>query len=338
MGVCWLALWRWPHSNSNKHSILFWIIVSAPFVTFVFRNSGVKKAQLSFLCNSIVSHHSPGVKKAQSSFLRDPIVSCFHPGQTKLSAAIGSEMQQMESIKIMMTSWRETMLTCLHQQQHKQASTWIDLNILAVAPTTTWPTCKQIPKIDLHPVHLHVQTRLLDLAIRSWWPSWNDASACCLLGTEVVGDIVHTWPTATHFVVSTNTNLSEEVHHSYFNDWIVKESSIQGELKQLSSDEEQFKFVVEEFTAIGLQGCAGLVGDCVHLGCGKCPTQHLIMYKGKDCFPTLAYQVVCISQTFIQQSVSFGHAGSRNDNKHIACTARAINDLLYGSGWLHSQS
>jgi hypothetical protein len=94
--------------------------------------------------------------------------------------------------------------------------------------------------------------------------------------------------------------------------------------------------VVGEYAAMGLPGCVGSV-DCVHIaGWGKCPTEHLNMYKGKEGFPSLAYQVVCTSRKCIQ-SVSFGHPGSRND-KHIARTDRAITDLLYGNGWLRSKS
>jgi hypothetical protein len=109
-----------------------------------------------------------------------------------------------------------------------------------------------------------------------------------------------------------------------------KMSSIKEQFIFFPSD-ESLKFVCEKYAQLGLPGCVGLV-DCVHIGWSKCPTQHLHLYKGKEGFPLVAYEVVCTAQKFIQ-SVSQGHPGARND-KHIARTNPAITDLLFGNGWL----
>jgi hypothetical protein len=64
-----------------------------------------------------------------------------------------------------------------------------------------------------------------------------------------------------------------------------------------------------------------------------CPTQQQNMYKGKEGYPTVAYEVICNSRKFIQ-SISVGHPGSRNDKQHIVRTDETVMSLLYGNGWL----
>jgi hypothetical protein len=100
-------------------------------------------------------------------------------------------------------------------------------------------------------------------------------------------------------------------------------------------DMEEYTNVVGEYTEMGLPGCVGSV-DCVHIGWDMCPTQQQNMYKGKEGYPSVAYEVICTSRKFIQ-SVSVGHPGSRND-KHIVRTDETVMSLLYGNGWLQSQA
>ena len=106
----------------------------------------------------------------------------------------------------------------------------------------------------------------------------------------------------------------------------------------MASIKEEFVYMprdMEEYTEMGLPGCVGSV-DCVHIGWDMCPTQLQNMYKGKEGYPSIAYEVICTSRKFIQ-SVSVGHPGSRND-KHIVRTDETVMSLLYGNGWLQSQS
>jgi hypothetical protein len=94
--------------------------------------------------------------------------------------------------------------------------------------------------------------------------------------------------------------------------------------------EEYTNVVGEYYTEMGLPGCVGSV-DCVHIGWDMCPTQQQNMYKGKEGYPSVAYEVICTSRKFIQ-SVSVGHPGSRND-KHIVRTDETVMSLLYyGNG------
>ena len=99
----------------------------------------------------------------------------------------------------------------------------------------------------------------------------------------------------------------------------------------MPTTDEQFEFVVSEYSARALPGCV----DCVHVGWDKCPSQYHNMYKGREGFPSIAYKVICSSRKFIQ-SVSVGHPGSRND-KHIVRTDNSVMQLLEGNGWLQSK-
>jgi hypothetical protein len=103
----------------------------------------------------------------------------------------------------------------------------------------------------------------------------------------------------------------------------------------MPTTDEQFEFVVGEYSARGLTGCVGSV-DCVHVGWDQCPYQYHSLYTGKEGFPSVAYEVICTSRKFIQ-SVSAGHPDSRND-KHIVRTDDSVMQLLEGNGWLQSKA
>ena len=182
---------------------------------------------------------------------------------------------------------------------------------------------------------------LLHLAISRWWPEWRPdktdvySKPVADLELKLLGALFTLATAATHYVVSTNTNISGEVHRCFFNQWIASMASIKEEFIYMPRDMEEFNNVVGEYTAMGLPGCVGSV-DCVHIGWDMCPTQQQNMYKGKEGYPSIAYEVICTSRKFIQ-SVSAGHPGSRND-KHIVRTDETVMSLLYGNGWLQSQA
>jgi Plant transposon protein len=183
--------------------------------------------------------------------------------------------------------------------------------------------------------------RLLTLAITRWWPEWHSDKLDSWgrpvgdLELKILGALYILGSAASPFVVSSNTNLSEEVHRVFFLDWIEKMSSLKDEFIYLPRHWDEYDFVVGEYAEMGLPGCVGSI-DCVHIGWDMCPVQHKNLYTGKEGYPSIAYEVICTSRKFIQ-SVSPGHPGSRND-KHIARTDPAVMQLLQGNGWLQSQS
>ena len=82
-------------------------------------------------------------------------------------------------------------------------------------------------------------------------------------------------------------------------------------------NDDDYRHVVGEYTARGLPGCIGSV-DCVHIAWDRCPAMYKNMFKGKEGFCSVAYEVARNCRKFIQ-SVSVGHPGTRND-KHIVRT------------------
>jgi hypothetical protein len=75
--------------------------------------------------------------------------------------------------------------------------------------------------------------RVLDLAVETWWQNWNEQDAVdrfnkpiADLRLKLLGALCTLATAATHFFVSTCTNMSKEVHRSFFNNWIEKMTSI----------------------------------------------------------------------------------------------------------------
>jgi len=156
--------------------------------------------------------------------------------------------------------------------------------------------------------------RLMPLTISKWFPTWDSNQVDCWgqpvgdLELKLMGVLFVLGSGSTNFVVSLNTNLSEEVHRIFFLGWINQMSSIKDDYIYLPRDETELKQVVEEYEQVGLPGCTGSV-DCVHIGWDRCPSSMLNMYTGKEGYPSIAYEVIGTSRKFIQL-VSCGHPGS----------------------------
>lgn len=192
---------------------------------------------------------------------------------------------------------------------------------------------------DFH-VPFELFQELVQLVKDRWYPTWNDSKVCRAgkpvshLELKVLGGLYTLANGATQFMVSRHTNLSEEIHRTFFIKWIHQMASISDEFIYMPKDDITYKRVVGEYTARGFPGCIGSI-DCVHIGWDKCPTQYTNLYTGKEGFPSIAYEVICTSRKFIQ-SVTVGHPGTRND-KHIVRTDDSVLQILYGNGWLNSK-
>ena len=190
------------------------------------------------------------------------------------------------------------------------------------------------------PYHMF-DKKLLALTVDRWFPTWHPKQVDCWgkpvgdLRLKLLGVLYALGTAATHFTVSSHTNLSEEVHRRFFIDWTTNMSSIKAEYIYMPRNDAELKFVVGEYEELGLPGCIGSV-DCVHIGWDNCPVQMKNMYTGKEGYPSIAYEVICTSRRRIQ-SVSFGHPGSRND-KHIVRTDETVMSLLEGNGWFQTKS
>ena len=114
-------------------------------------------------------------------------------------------------------------------------------------------------------------------------------------------------------------------------------NSIKHEYIYMPRNDDDYRDVVGEYTVRGLPRCIGSM-DCVYIAWDRCPAMYKNMFKGKEGFCSIAYEVVCNCRKFIQSLLVVGHtAGTRND-KHIVRTDSAVMDLLEGNGWLNSKS
>jgi hypothetical protein len=77
--------------------------------------------------------------------------------------------------------------------------------------------------------------QLLHLARSRWWSAWRPdktdvySKPVADLELKLLGALFTLATAATHYVVSTNTNISGEVHRTFFNQWIEKMASIKEE-------------------------------------------------------------------------------------------------------------
>ena len=192
-------------------------------------------------------------------------------------------------------------------------------------------------------VSFSVFLELLDILKRRWYPNWREYGTCCAAGKPVLhielrllGAIFYLTADASHYTISTITNISEAVHHFIFMKRIGDMNSIKDLLYiYMPRYNKEYKHVIGDYTATGLPGCIGSV-DCIHIAWDRCPTMYKNMFKGKEGFCSIVYEVVCNCRKFIQ-SVSVGHPGTRND-KHIVRTDNTVMELLEGNGWLNTKA
>ena len=182
---------------------------------------------------------------------------------------------------------------------------------------------------------------LMKLATDRWWQEWHEDNRCragklvSSLDLKVLGSLFVLAQGVSHICAGVCSNLSEEVHRSFFNKWIRDMSSIKDDYVFMPLDDATFATVSNQYAARGLPGCVGSV-DCVHIGWDRCPAQYKNMYTGKEGYPSVAYEVICTARKFIQ-SVSCGHPGTRND-KHIVKTDPSVMQLLDQNSWLNSKA
>ena len=150
---------------------------------------------------------------------------------------------------------------------------------------------------------------------------------------RLLGAIFYLTADASHYTISTITSISEDVRRVMFMKWNEDmNSTIKDRYICMPRNNKEYKHVVGDYTARGLPGCIGSV-DCIHIAWDRCPTMYKNMFKGKEEFCSIAYEVLCNCRKFIQ-SVSVGHPGTRND-KHIVRKDNTVMELLEGTGWLN---
>ena len=229
-------------------------------------------------------------------------------------------------------------------RMNQRASVWWKLFLTPIRRATLLT----IPNGRLHKLFrklFHVPYDVfLDLTVLArerWWQDHNEDNRCragklvASLDLQILGALFVLAQGVSHVVCSISSNISEEVHRSFFIEWIHHMASVKDEFIFMPHDDDTLRKVTDEYAARGLPGCVGSI-DCVHIGWDNCPTQYKNMYTGKEGFPSVAYEVICSCRKFIQ-SVTCGHPGTRND-KHIAKTDASVMQLMDFNGWLNSKA
>ena len=84
---------------------------------------------------------------------------------------------------------------------------------------------------------------------------------------------------------------------------------------------EEVKRAESVYSKLGLPGCVSSM-DGVHLAWDNCPSERYNIYKGKEGYPTVSFNVHCDHSTRIF-SIHGPHAGSRNDKAMVRLDAMA---------------
>ena len=135
--------------------------------------------------------------------------------------------------------------------------------------------------------------------------------------------------------VPINTNIGATDHSKFFLKFVHFLWAVRDEYIFLPKDREQLRVVMKRYEEMGLPGAMGSV-DVVHVKWSKCPAGDYNRAKGKESYPSLAFE--CISDFDRRICSVFGPSfGSRND-KHIVKNdpgVRAVSDDWYSSELWH---
>jgi hypothetical protein len=139
----------------------------------------------------------------------------------------------------------------------------------------------------------HFFLNLVRMAKDRWWQEWTpqkvDAAWKLIsnLELQLLGSLFVLGNRYTQYIVSTQTNISEEVHRKFFLTWTANMASIKDKFTFMPSDDKTFNKVVGEYTNRGLPGCVGSI-DCVHIAWDKCPTS-------EGAFCKLFFHMLCVT-------------------------------------------
>ena len=174
---------------------------------------------------------------------------------------------------------------------------------------------------------------LTELYVTKGWYDPNRKDVCgnkCsdirLLILGVLNTLGHA---SSRTVLQSNTNIDVEVHRLFFRDFCQNMASIKDDYIYLPWNNSELHEVQSLYATVGLPGCCGSI-DVVHIGWDACPSNLLHLYKGKESYPSIAYEVIVNQKRFIM-AITVGHPGARND-KHICRLDDALRSIK--EGWL----
>jgi len=128
-------------------------------------------------------------------------------------------------------------------------------------------------------------------------------------------------------VISTYSNISKEEHRLFFHKFIDYFFDNHRDYIYLPRDADELRSVSRKYREVGLPGCMGSK-DVVHVKWSRAPAGDFNRCKGKESYPTIAFQCVSDFKRRIL-GVSRAQYGTRNDksivrrdhNVHAVCTS-----------------
>jgi len=144
----------------------------------------------------------------------------------------------------------------------------------------------------------------------------------------ILGGTVHSFRQ-----LPTVTNICASEHNKFFLLFISKLYAIRDEYIYMPRSSDELKKVMRRYEEVGLPGAMGSV-DVVHVKWSKCPAGDYNRAKGKESYPSLAFE--CISDFDRRICNVFGpQFGARND-KHIVKMddgVAAVKDVYNSVHW-----
>ena len=185
-------------------------------------------------------------------------------------------------------------------------------------------------------ISFKVYEELVDMHVKRGWYDTKKTDCvgnlCSNLNLLVLGAL-HTLANGQQrWTVQSNTNIDKDVHRRFFKAFVHNMASVSSEYISMPRDSVELQRVQKLYSRVGLPGCVGSI-DVVHIGWDACPANLIHLFKGKESFPSIAYEVI-VNQTREIMSVTVGHPGARND-KHICRMDDALSAL--STGWLANQ-
>ena len=125
-------------------------------------------------------------------------------------------------------------------------------------------------------------------------------------------------------ILSTNTNISTTEHLKFFHLFIDKMYGLKNKYIRYPSDPSKLSKVMEKYEKVHLPGCGGSI-DVVHVKWSTCPSGDFNRSKGKESYPSLAFEVVTgfDREIFAVDTAQFG---TRND-KHIVKNDKCVKKI-----------
>ena len=128
--------------------------------------------------------------------------------------------------------------------------------------------------------------------------------------------------------LQSNTEISTSEHRAFFHLFINKMYSIKDDYICYPPNMEALNAVMDRYKDVYLPGCGGSI-DVVHLKWSACPAGDTNRCKGKEGYPTLAFEVITGYDRQIL-GVSAVQFGTRND-KHIVKIDENVTSIR--DGW-----